>query len=122
MGEDVSDWLIFGREIQPDSTAEVTEVFDESLGSIDDTIPFNGLHWENATQINQPPVNKMEHTHTNVKDGYHHLFSSPTDSMFALLPYSFWELMAYEINQYATQYMANKQKIYYWMKNTGCMG
>jgi hypothetical protein len=65
MGEDVSDWLIFGREIQPDSTAEVTEVFDESLGSNDDTIPFNGLHWRMPPRlINHQSIKWNTHTPT----------------------------------------------------------
>ena len=97
LSEDVSDWLIFGRDFIPESTGEepeTAEVTDVSMCS-NDVVSFDGLHWENVTEIKQLPSNKMEPTSTKIKDGYHHLFTSPIDSMFAVLPYSFWELMSY---------------------------
>jgi hypothetical protein len=40
-----------------------------------------------------------------IKEGYAHLFSMPIDALFALIPYSFWDLMAFKSNRYATQYL-----------------
>jgi hypothetical protein len=71
--------------------------------------PIDGLHWEVGTEITEAPADKREHMATKIKDDYKHLFNTPVDAMFALLPYIFWELMCYEINQYAKQYMDAKK-------------
>jgi hypothetical protein len=47
-----------------------------------------------------------------INNGYKHLFSTPIDAMFALLPCVFWELMCHEINRHAIQYMEAKKMKY----------
>ena len=110
--DDVTEWLIFGPESTIDtSVAEVAEVTDESIASVDGC-SFDGLHWEHGTEIHEEPVDKMRETTTKIKEGYSHLFQTPIDATFAILPYSFWELMCHEMNRYATQSIAMKNKKY----------
>ncbi len=56
----------------------------------------------------------MDEQPTLLKDEYKHLFKTPIDAMFAVMPYAFWELMVLEINCYASQRMekSNKKYIY----------
>lgn len=63
LGEDISEWLIFRHEVMPESNAEVMEITGVSMYS-NDVLPFDGLHWESVTQINELHSNKMEHTPT----------------------------------------------------------
>ncbi len=55
--------LFFRHEVLPESNAEVMEITGVSMYS-NDVLPFDGLHWESVTQINELHSNKMEHTPT----------------------------------------------------------
>jgi hypothetical protein len=54
----------------------------------------------------------MEYSPSTVLKDYEHLFSSPIDSMFALIPIVFWEVMVVEINRYADDYLKKKRRKY----------
>jgi hypothetical protein len=45
----------------------------------------------------------MAETPSRVNPEYVHLFETPIDAIFAMLPYLFWEIMTFEINRYAEQ-------------------
>jgi hypothetical protein len=96
-----------------DRLHSVPVVSDESDAIESQTVPsFDGLHWENGTEITQPPQGKMMSTATKLRESHSHLFSTPIDSMFAMLPYTFWELMVLEINRYASQFLVEKKTTY----------
>jgi hypothetical protein len=114
-----AEWLIFGQEeLDPCVDDEILDLFEdeelchEEARDVKMLEPFDGLHWEIGTELNEGPQDKKQHTATKIKDGYKHLFTTPADAMFALMPSVFWELMCHEINQNAIQYMeANKKNI-----------
>jgi hypothetical protein len=68
------------------------------------------LHWENGTNFDTEPTEKMAETPFTVKPEFQHLFGSPIDAVFAMLPYLFWEIMAFEINRYPKQVLENSEK------------
>jgi hypothetical protein len=45
----------------------------------------------------------MAETPSRVNPEYVHLFETPIDAIFAMLPYLVWEIMTFEINRYAEQ-------------------
>ena len=108
----VSDWVIFGpsqaglghnNDVEDDSE-EAAEASDPLVSSLD------GLLWEHGVEMLDEPRDKMNPAPARILDEYKHLFTTPIDSMFAVLPYTFWELMAYEINRYATQCLDKSTK------------
>ncbi len=106
--DSLTEWLIFGHEDCLDQRPEVT---DES--TITETATaFEGLHWETGTEITAPPPTKKDSMPTKIKEGFLHLFSTSINSMFAVFPYGFWELMVFEINRYAQQFMTSKNTCY----------
>ncbi len=93
-----------------DPAAPVPDLIDDSTS--DEQFPsFDGLTWEYGTKMHNLPPNKMKPSITTIKDGFFHCFASPIDAMFALMPYSFWELMVYRMNRYALQYMESQKNI-----------
>ncbi len=96
------DWLVFGKD--------ANDMQEES--QLDADPIFSGLQWELGSSINEPPDNKMDDSPATMKEEYKHLFKSPIDSVFAVLPYAFWDLMVMEINRYAGQYLENKRRKY----------
>jgi hypothetical protein len=52
----------------------------------------------------------MDEKPASLKDEFKHLFKTPTDAMFAIMPYAFWEIMALEINHFASHYMDKSKK------------
>ncbi len=107
--DDVIEWLIFGCECCIETS--VAEVTDESTASVD-VSSFDGLYWEHGTEILKEPMDKKRENTSKIKEGYSHLFQTPIDATFAILPYSFWELMCHEMNRYAMQHMRIKNKKY----------
>jgi hypothetical protein len=92
--DNFAEWLIFGQqELDPAVDNELLELFEDDESVPDEAKdgnflePFDGLHWEIGRGMNEPPQDKKEHTATKIKDGYKHLFSTPVDAMFALLPF-----------------------------------
>ena len=106
------------QDLDPSLDDELLELFQDKEMSCDEVYdasvldPIDGLHWEVGTEIKEALADKREHMATKIKDGYKHLFSTPVDAMFALLPYIFWQLICHEINRYAKQYMDRKKKKY----------
>jgi hypothetical protein len=117
--DDMFDWLVFGED--PNDTSAQPVVGDDSNEMVaveKEPEPHNpnlvGLHWVVGSSINEPPHDKMDEQPASLKDEYKHLFKTPIDAMFAVMPYAFWELMVLEINRYASQGMdkSNKKYIY----------
>ncbi len=73
---------------------------------------ITGLHWEIGTELHDTPPDKMEYTPSAIKEEYKHVFCTPIDSLFAIMPYVFWDLMTDEINRYAEQYLKVKATMY----------
>jgi hypothetical protein len=108
ISDNFAEWLIFGQENRdPCVDDELLDWFENEELSHEEAIeanvlePFDCLHWEIGTEVNAGPDDKKQHMVTKIKDGYKHLFTTPVDAMFALMPYVFWELMCHEINYYA---------------------
>jgi hypothetical protein len=101
--EDDMYWYLFGntqRHTQP-----VTDDDDDVHVNVQDFATISGLHWENGTELTTKPTKLMEEKPTFLKRDYEHLFTTPVDSMFAVMPLVFWEIMACEVNRYADQYL-----------------
>jgi len=107
-----------GSTSEVDSSDEAGNVMDLLFGN-----PFSDteeddvsagvptlLHWENGTSIDTEPAKKMAETPSTVNPEFQHLFGSPIDAVFAMLPYLFREIMAFEINKYAKQVLDNSDK------------
>jgi hypothetical protein len=88
----LTEWLIFGNAELPvitsNDAAESVATPDLTVDSAPavSLISCDGLHWENGTEICNPPSDKMPMQPAKIKDGYKHLFSTPIDAMFALIP------------------------------------
>ncbi len=78
---------------------------ESDIDMSDDVI--SALHWENGSQLGQLHY-KMRPSSTTLKECYRHLFSTTIDSMLALLPYIFWEMIVVEVNRYASNYCTEK--------------
>ncbi len=94
--DNFAEWLIFGQqELDPCVDDELLELFEDEESVPDETNecnvlePFDGLHWEIGTEVNEVPQDKKRHMATKIQGGCKHLFSTPIDAMFALLPYVF---------------------------------
>jgi Transposase IS4 len=108
--EDDMYWYLFGNTQQ--QTQPVTDDDDDVDVNVQDFATISGLHWENGTELTNKPTKLMEEKPTFLKRDYEHLFTTPVDSMFAVMPLVFWEIMACEVNRYADQYLKEKRKKY----------
>jgi hypothetical protein len=68
-----------------------------------------GLHWETTYEISDIPPQWKSAQGSSVKQEYKHLFQTPIDSMFALIPYMFWEIMVQEVDRYADACLKKKK-------------
>jgi hypothetical protein len=59
-------------------------------------------------EISDVSIGKKDFMKSTVKQEYNHLFASPIDAMFALLPYITWEVMVTKIYRYAANYLRRK--------------
>jgi hypothetical protein len=88
-----AEWLIFGQqELDPCIDDELLDLFEDEEPSPDEAKdetmlePFEALHWETGTELNESPQDKKKHMATKIKDGYRHPFTTPVDAMFVLMP------------------------------------
>jgi len=94
------EWRIFGRDdlrLTPNNNDNVDVDVDETNAE-ETFVTIDGLLWEHSTEILHKPPDKMEHAPAEIYDEFKHLFTTPIDTMFAVLPYTFWEVMAFEVN------------------------
>jgi hypothetical protein len=106
LDETSSEWKILSREeLGMPPTPESPELeAAEPLPAVD------GLMWEHGVEITDEPGDIMEPAPATVHEQHRHLFATPIDAMFAVLPNSFWELMAFEVNCYAGQCLDHHPK------------
>ncbi len=71
---------------------------------------IKGLHWEFNGSIENKPHNKMLFTPTKLKPGSDRLFCTPIDSVMAIFPLPFWEVIVTEVNHYAEQKLTVKKE------------
>jgi hypothetical protein len=105
--DDPIEWMLFGtREEEMSPTQELPDCDENSF------IQLQGLHWETDNTIKQRSSRVMNYKSSEVHDDYKHLFTSPIDSMFAVIPLVFWEVLSEEVNRYANDYIRSKKKRY----------
>jgi hypothetical protein len=103
--DDPLEWMLFGtREEEMSPTQELPDCDENSF------IWLQGLHWETDNTIEQRSSRVMNYKSSEVHDDYKHLFTSPIDSMFAVIPLVFWEVLLEEVNRYANGYIRSKKK------------
>jgi hypothetical protein len=95
------EWLILGRD-------ELGAL--HNIDAEETPVTIDGLLWEHGTKILHKPPDKTEHAPAEIYDQYKHMFNTPIDAMFAMLPYTFWEVMAFEMNRYAGQRLESNRR------------
>jgi len=98
--DDFLEWMIFGKSneesnnmafVDPDcenpSNSAINDVAAEDQGGT-----IEGLHWDTSFKIDELPAGRKPTKGCSVKAQYQHLFNSPIDSFFAIIPYIFWEI------------------------------
>ncbi len=103
--DDLLEWMLFG-------TREEEVLLTQELHDCDETsfIQLHGLHWETDGTIKPQSCKVMNYRSSEVHDDYKHLFTSLIDSMFAVIPLVFWEVMLEEVNRYANDYIRNEKR------------
>jgi hypothetical protein len=104
-----SEWQIVGQDQLGMHPTDLSQEGDNSDST--EAIPtFDGLLWEHGVEIIEEPLDMMEPTPATIPDQHKHLFATPVDAMFAVLPYTFWESMTFEVNRYAGQCLDKNPK------------
>jgi hypothetical protein len=91
--DNFAESLIFGQqELDPCIDDELLDLFEDEEPSPDEAKdetmlePYDALHWETGTELNESPQDKKEHMATKIKDGYKHPFTTPVYAMLTLMP------------------------------------
>jgi hypothetical protein len=71
------EWLILGRD-------ELGAL--HNIDAEETPVTIDGLLWEHGTKILHKPPDKTEHAPAEIYDQYKHMFNTPIDAMFAMLP------------------------------------
>jgi hypothetical protein len=100
--EDI-EWLFLDG--QDSNLKKIQETNDVSDGEVEDYnrdgYTINGLHWESNGSIEKESDKKMPPRDTTIKPECQNFFKTPIDSVMAIFPIVFWEIIMKESNRYA---------------------